>query len=812
MKMSNPQESTSDGFRLLTTLFEPKDTVLYRPIETWTEAEKKRSRILYKQTMHRVAEPSLVEATVEQLLEMAATERANLFFGVCPRFGGKQQFDLAWQIRLARCIWSDVDKVSADEMNERLAQSGLPLPSITVASGNGFHHYWLLDEPYLIDDAGDPPRIETEWEVKEDKKRPKKYFVDASGERIYLTNRALVPKLSPKAMHLQDILKGLATTIGGDHTHDLSRILRIPGTLNRKDEKNGRPPVPCTLVELDASRRYSIKQFEHLAACSPDMERRNTIAKMPLPAKRVLSPTKQDQLAAVIAQARVAATGNRSQADFAACCEALRNGVQEEDFWLQVRDVSKFKERGREYFDLTWAAAAHEIRLEMYEEIHGGDDEDPAEEHGGVVPKLAAQICDENHFAQDVGTKLYRFVTGAYRAKAEEFLRRQVKRILKEWNKSQLWSPTLAEQVIEYVRVDSPVLWERPPLDVLNVQNGLLDLASRELKPHQPSFLSPVQLPVRYDPKATCPHIEAFVNDIFPPDAHDLAWEVPAFIMRPDKSIQKAVLAIGGGGNGKSTYLQMVTSFIGKENTSSLSLHKLESDRFAAARIIGKLANICADLPSEHLAGTSVFKAITGGDELTGEHKFKESFDFNPFCRLVFSANSPPRSTDSSDGFFDRWLVIPFNRSFRGTKEEVTRAVLDARLSTPAELSGLLNKSLDALDRLTKQKGFTQTQSTREAWSEFQSTTDPLAAWLDHATFDLCEAYVPRKSLRIAFNNHLAELGRPPMGDKAFGHAFGKHRPHVESRQKSVSGTMQWCYIGIGIAAGQKTNSQNSQD
>jgi hypothetical protein len=32
------------------------------------------------------------------------------------------------------------------------------------------------------------------------------------------------------------------------------------------------------------------------------------------------------------------------------------------------------------------------------------------------------------------------------------------------------------------------------------------------------------------------------------------------------------------------------------------------------SRLVGKLANICPDRPSHHLQGTSVFKAVVGGD------------------------------------------------------------------------------------------------------------------------------------------------------------------------------------------------------
>src|SRR5207302_650232 len=128
-------------------------------------------------------------------------------------------------------------------------------------------------------------------------------------------------------------------------------------------------------------------------------------------------------------------------------------------------------------------------------------------------------------------------------------------------------------------------------------------------------------------------------DDTFPPDARAVAWEILADLLTPDRSIQKAALLAGEGGNGKSRFLAATSAFAGRRNVANLSLHKIEADRFAAARLLGKLANICADLPSDHLTGTSVFKAITGGDAIAAEYKYRDSFEFAPFCRLLFSAN-----------------------------------------------------------------------------------------------------------------------------------------------------------------------------
>ena len=117
--------------------------------------------------------------------------------------------------------------------------------------------YWLLDQAYLIDDAGEPPPVLTEWIAGTDgRKKPRKYLLDGE-ERVYLDQRRHVSRLSPKAEGIQNILAGIAKAIGGDHTTDLSRLLRIPGTFNRKDQRNGREPVPTVLVECECHTALS---------------------------------------------------------------------------------------------------------------------------------------------------------------------------------------------------------------------------------------------------------------------------------------------------------------------------------------------------------------------------------------------------------------------------------------------------------------------------------------------------------------------------------------------------------------------------
>ncbi len=440
----------------------------------------------------------------------------------------------------------------------------------------------------------------------------------------------------------------------------------------------------------------------------------------------------------------------------------------------------------------------------VFEDLHKNGHEptfDPKDDRG-LTAALAAAITSEHHFARDAGGKLYAYEAGTYHPEGERIVAVAIKRLLERGGAQAKWTTHRAREVAEYIRVDAPELWERPPVSRINVLNGILDAETHQLSSHTPDFLSPVQLPVRFDREAACPAWEKFVAETFPEDARELAFEIPAWLMTSDTSIQKAILFLGEGANGKSTYLAALEAFVGRENRAALSLQKIEADRFAASRLVGKLANICPDLPSDHLASTSIFKAIVGGDPIVAEYKYRDSFDVVPFARLVFSANHPPRSGDASHAFYRRWLVVPFDRTFE-PGEQVPRAELDARLSDPKELSGVLNKALEVLQGLRKRGGFSEPESSRKALSEFQQTTDPLSVWLQRTTVEHPEAMVGQDELRQAYNVFCENSGKPGMTPQAFGRALARARPGVQKAQRTWRGKPNTrVYLGIGLKSG----------
>lgn len=363
------------GLTFLQALFQEKDMILFRPIETWTEGGKKKSRVLYKSVIYRSANPMVLRMALCQQLELSEANKCNVFFGVCPRKGGNGKFDLTWQIRTVRALWTDIDHVSVAEARERIAKSGLPPPSMLVNSGNGVHVYWLLQEPFLIDDVGDPPAVENEWiKTPDGRTKPPRKYITENGEKVYLDAQRHVSRLSAKAQHVQDVLAGIANACGGDHTTDLARLLRIPGSYNRKDERSGRQPVPTELLECDPTRRYAFADFEKLAMPSAETEKAKNIATMPLPKPRKATGKKSDKLADLVAACAIAEVGRRSEADFSLCCYAIKNGIDREEVWGSAQGVGKFVDGGRRYFDTTWANAEYQVQSQKYEELQPSAD------------------------------------------------------------------------------------------------------------------------------------------------------------------------------------------------------------------------------------------------------------------------------------------------------------------------------------------------------------------------------------------------------------------------------------------------------
>jgi P4 family phage/plasmid primase-like protien len=275
-----------------------------------------------------------------------------------------------------------------------------------------------------------------------------------------------------------------------------------------------------------------------------------------------------------------------------------------------------------------------------------------------------------------------------------------------------------------------------------------------------------VQLEVVYDPTTTCPNIMKFLREVLYEEDIPAIQELLGYLLWRDYPAAKAWMLVGTGGNGKSTFIALVKALLGLENVSSRGLVDLERNRFATAELYGKLANLYADLEDVALKTTGRFKMLTGRDPVTAEFKYRIGFPFVNYAKLIFSCNKIPEAVDDTDAFFRRWIIISFPNQFLGHRED--RNLL-AKLTTPEELSGLLNFALEGLKRLqTNGWHFSNAKTTDDVRLEYIRKSSPVKAFLMDCCKPDMEGLVPKSELFSKFSEycHLHKL--PVLSSDAF--------------------------------------------
>lgn len=348
------------------------------------------------------------------------------------------------------------------------------------------------------------------------------------------------------------------------------------------------------------------------------------------------------------------------------------------------------------------------------------------------------------------------------------------------------WTRHLQGEVLGAIRAGSPVLDEHPPLDRINVKNGIFDLDSGTLVTHTADNLFPVQLPVIYDPDADCPAIARFLHNTLDQPTGRLFLELAGYLLTGDNRFQRAFLFKGPKGNGKSTALDLLTALLGTQNVSHVALQQLDEHRFAVAQLHGRLANFHADLPGRAVNGTATFKCITGGDPIMAEHKGRDPFTFTPYARFVFSANETPPTHDGSEAYFDRWTILPFTRTFRGVAGEDRN--LRAKLTTCRELSGLLNLALATIPKV-RADGFTIGEAVHAEHERFRLDSDPVSAFVDECCDIVADGRVARRAVYRAYAEWCKDNGRAALANQRFTSRLGDRNAVT---QVTVNGTRMW--------------------
>jgi putative DNA primase/helicase len=211
---------------------------------------------------------------------------------------------------------------------------------------------------------------------------------------------------------------------------------------------------------------------------------------------------------------------------------------------------------------------------------------------------------------------------------------------------------------------------------------------------------------------------------------------------------QKAFLFYGNGSNGKSTILDLLKTFVGPRNYSAIPLERV-TDRFNTAELEHKLFNIGDDVDNVTLKDTGTLKKLFSGNAIMVERKGERPYTIEPYATHVYSCNTIPRSFDKSDGFYRRWLLIPFNARFSSTDEDYDPMIVD-KITAPEALSYLLNIGIRGAQRLIRNGKFTEPQTVIDALEAYKADNSTTLSWIEDK--ELTEDYFLEKPRDVTYS------------------------------------------------------------
>lgn len=303
--------------------------------------------------------------------------------------------------------------------------------------------------------------------------------------------------------------------------------------------------------------------------------------------------------------------------------------------------------------------------------------------------------------------------------------------------------------------------------------NGVYNLIDGSFTDFSPDHIITNKINWNFNPAAKSELADKTLNKLACNDEkiRDLLEEVIGYTFYRRNELRKAFIFIGDKANGKSTYIDMIKTMLGDNNTSALDLKEL-GDRFKTAELFGKLANLGDDIGDEFIANAAAFKKLVSGDRLNVERKGQNPFDFNNYSKFLFSANNIPRIKDKTGAVLDRLIIIPFNAKFSSDDPDFDPYV-KYKLREPECIEYLINVGLKGLKRVLENRKFTISEKVEKEIQEYEENNNPILSFFKEVGQNQIENE-PTKNVYKKYQEYCIVNSLQPMSNIEFSRQINK--------------------------------------
>ena len=439
---------------------------------------------------------------------------------------------------------------------------------------------------------------------------------------------------------------------------------------------------------------------------------------------------------------------------------------------------------------------------------------------------LNSYYATGTHLIRTTDRSFWAYTGTHWQRVTDEMVKNRVLELIKE-NKPLMPYSSLMESAFKLLialqAADGDVLCfleERPP--VINCLNGELWLGvdgKIDKRPHRHDSYLTNCLEVEYDPEAKCPEFDTAIRATFDGDEEMVRHfeEMIGYLIQPRRNIAAWFLLHGSGNNGKTRLMETVQKLMGRGSVLAMHVEEVEGEKFVMGALVGKLMLLDDDVKASTKLPDGFLKKLSERKTLSGQHKFKDIFEFISIALPVLLANNWPRCADLSLGTRRRIQVIPFRHLFVAGVDE-DKMIFERIWAS--ELPGVLNRAIAGLQRLQERADFKKPRACVECEEEFFRRAHALKAFLDEGcvhdptfTTDLREFYRAYSTYcevagfrltetRNTIKGHLENLGydmvkvghnrngvvgvRPMTGDELWGKDGGPKNARPGEREGEI--------------------------
>lgn len=405
----------------------------------------------------------------------------------------------------------------------------------------------------------------------------------------------------------------------------------------------------------------------------------------------------------------------------------------------------------------------------------------------------ARAICDYFVNAGDVfvlGGECYRYLNGVYQ-EASSYVRNTIKEMISEDNLiTQSRIMECYRLLIDDIRIQREAKELNSDKDLINFTNGVYNIKTKELLPHDSKYLQTIQIPheVGELKELEDTNIYKFLKGqcSLPDEDIDMILRYMAYSLTFDYGLKTFMVLQGQSNTGKSVLIRFFENLVGKVNTSSLSMHELNM-RFYPTQLYNKLLNSCADNKSLPLSSIENLKKITGGDSIMYEKKGNPAiFFFVPFSKLIFSFNQMPlQLEEKSNAFYKRMRILYMNKELFLNNEYVENLCSEESVS----------EIIPYLLKLLPLENIPTTTTSNRLVESLRQDSDSLHAFFTECCSQGKNKWITKKDLYDSYTQFCIDNGREAHKK----HSFMRHMRSQGYREARHPKTREACWRGIGI-------------